>query len=113
MSLKARDKERRKHRRYDLQLPVVFQRVDDVTRTDGAFTRDVSSNALFLSTTTLLPLKTRLNMKLLLPSTGRNPGNTITASGRIIRLAQHNEGAGFVLKGKLYSNIRNQKTTPN
>ena len=111
MLLKAQEKERRKHRRYDLQLPVVFQWVDDITRTDGGFTRDVSSNALFLSTTTLLPLKTRLSMKLLLPSTRRDPGNTISASGRIIRLAQDNEGAGFVLKGRLYANIKNRKLT--
>jgi hypothetical protein len=110
MPLQVKENEGRKHRRYRLQLPAVFQWVDDITRTDGGFTRDVSSNALFLSTTTLLPLKTRLRLKLLLPGTGRDPGNAITASGRIIRLAQHNEGSGFVLKVRLYTNIKIRNT---
>jgi len=76
------EKERRKKLRYRLQLPVIFRWHNGRTHTDGGFTRDLSAQAIYLISAAKPPLRALLRLQIMLPGSGKDPGNPILASGR-------------------------------
>jgi len=95
--------ERRKATRYRLQLPVLFSwHEGDEIRTRGGFTRDVSVQGIFVTSSAAPPLRTAVNVELLLPpSLGQVPENIIKAQGFVVRVCGRTEIPGFVVAADL------------
>ena len=95
--------ERRKISRYRLQLPVLFSWHDgQEIRTQGGFTRDVSVQGMFVTSSVTPSVKTPVNVELLLPSNfGKMPENIIKAPGYVVRGSGPNEPRGFAIAAHL------------
>lgn len=100
-ALKADD--RRKATRYRLEFPVIFKWHDGEMHTDGGFTRDVSSKALFVISTDAPPVKTSLQLQIILPASVNVLGNAVKTTGEVLRLSTEREGHGFAVRAKLYT----------
>ena len=96
-------RERRKASRYRLQLPVLFSWHDgDEMRTRGGFTRDVSVQGMFVTSSAAPPLRTALNVEVVLPpSVGRKPENIIKARGLVVRVSGRKHPRGFAIAADL------------
>ena len=93
--------ERRHASRYRLQLPVLFSWADDQhTRIQAGFTRDISVQGLFVTCAVVPPLRTAVNLELLLPTV--RPDNAIRAEGHVVRTCGSNSGKGIAIAAKLY-----------
>jgi len=96
-------RERRKKRRYRVQLPVLFRWGKDIMHTEGGFTRDVSLKAFFVTSRVRPPLKTHVQCQILMPASVDIAGNAMEATGRVVRLSTHGEGPGFAVSASFYS----------
>jgi hypothetical protein len=103
MSLMLVEAERREVRRYRLQLPVLYTWYDGhKTQTAGGFTRDVSVHGLFVTASVVPPVRTEVEVEVLLPpALGPMPGNTLKAPGLIVRGYSSNEPHGFAIAVQL------------
>ena len=99
----AKIKERRKRPRYRVQIPVLFRGDSGPIQTEGGFTRDVSVKGFFVNSTVAPPLNARLRCEILMPASVSIAGNVIKAEGRVVRLANCQEGRGFAVMAKFFT----------
>lgn len=99
----AHGAERRKASRYHLQLPVLFIWHDGhEIHTQGGFTRDVSVQGLYVTSSVAPPVRTAVNVEVFLPaSLGQMPENTIKAPGYVVRMSGPSEPRGFAIAAQL------------
>ena len=95
--------ERRQAARYHLQLPVIFSwRDGHEIRIQGGFTRDVSVQGMFVTSSVMLPVRIPLNLELLLPpNLDQMPGNILKAPGYVVRTCSVSEPHGFAIAAQL------------
>jgi hypothetical protein len=93
--------EKRKVERFDLQIETIVQIQDEsgMDRTQRLFTRDISSNGVFLKSNNPLPIGTMIDLNFLLSLNelnvdSANKAVTINTSGIIIRT----EEQGFAVQ---------------
>ncbi|MBZ5641858.1 MAG: PilZ domain-containing protein [Acidobacteriia bacterium] len=79
--------ERRKARRYNLSLPIVFRiRSDKESSTRNSRTRDVSTQGVYFTIEEALPAGTALDVVLTLPSNAAGPSALVRAICRVVRV---------------------------
>lgn len=98
MQLTQPEVERRKARRFTLEVPVVFRWAGDgQTACEGAgFCRDISINGLFvIAFSAVPPLGRKLDLMVLLPPLNpKAPALRLCSSGSVVRLEPSEEGVG-------------------
>lgn len=104
--------ERREHRRYQLQIPVLFKWLDGEKRSGAGFTRDVSPKGLFVLSSDLPMIKKHLNLRILLPAGEKQVGNVLRGEGKVIRVPSDGESQGFAIKARLFSWSPRRKSEP-
>jgi hypothetical protein len=92
--------EKRAVPRYRLNLPVLVRWDQGGTHTCGGFTRDVSTNGVFVLCSEELPLAATVQIEILLPSSGQVPGTALKSTGRVVRNYGESEAAGFAIEGQ-------------
>jgi PilZ domain len=90
--------EQRKATRYKVRLPVLFKwsEANGVGLQGGGFTRDISTDGLFVCCDRFPPLKTVLSMEILL-SFGGAPSSSLllTGQGEVVRIEGREKQTGF------------------
>lgn len=94
--------ERRRHRRYPLQIRTAFAWHDNRKKRhwEVGLTRDISLNGLFVLTSLPLPPGTDISLEVSLPSVEPGtPGLRLTFDGVVIRNVDSCEDPGFAVAG--------------
>lgn len=90
--------ERRKASRYRLRLPVLFSWTQgEQFHTEGGFTRDVSANGLFVTSSVAPPARAAIKLELILPAIGQTAENAMRATGSVVRRFASSQPRGFAI----------------
>lgn len=93
--------EQRKSVRYQMRAPVLFKWTngDGVALQDGGFTRDISTDGLFVCCDRLPPLQTALSMEVLVSVVeAPRPGLRLRGQGVVVRVEELDNYTGFAAK---------------
>ena len=96
--------EQRKAIRYQVRAPVLFRwtDVDGVGLQGGGFSRDISTDGLFVCCGRLPPLKTALSIEVLLSvAQAPGPGLWLRGQGEVVRVEGRENQPGFAAKAHL------------
>ena len=87
--------------RYKLRLPVIFHWTDGMPQTDGGFTRDVSLDGAFITSSRCPPVGSDIRIEILFPSP-EGPGGElrIECLGKVTRVEEDFGCSGFGVRGK-------------
>jgi len=105
--------EQRKAIRYQVRAPVLFRWTDinGVGLQGGGFSRDISSDGVFVCCDRLPPLKTAIGIEVLLSvAQAPGPGLWLSGQGEVVRVEGEKE-PGFAAKTRL--DLKRGETDPN
>jgi hypothetical protein len=106
--------ERRKARRFVLEIPVLFRWMDDGQRAcEGAgFCRDISTSGVFvISCSAAPPLARKLDLVVLLPSLSpAGPAMQLCSTGSVVRVEPIGKGVGLGI-ASAFSGLKDSKAS--